>query len=350
MPVPTAVLASACQGLAPVLSECRKAWATWRAASRNAHCAAVMGSVITPFVRQTEWDESFSLSQARDYQDQLLRVSELDVDVADALDAAVQGHIAWLTSQLESGVVERLNLVSSGTIGSLDDHAALDEALEEAERAAKSRVRVLKEHIKTIENELKSLEESESAGMSASRRAVIAMHETQIAYITARAADLRFSDDASVAVTEKVSALKGQYQGNASAFFNSKKYKKLQAERKAIESERNHVELGLQSYFDHASHGASKSESAKPERYSLTLAPKLTEGKAGYKQVQIMDMFCISRANEMWAIIPHLIRVGHDIDPIECVHWRPPVLDHEIPEPILPYRKDQNTHTPTPIA
>ena len=140
MPVPTAVLASACQGLAPVLSECRKAWATWRAASRNAHCAAVMGSVITPFVRQTEWDESFSLSQARDYQDQLLRVSELDVDVADALDAAVQGHIAWLTSQLESGVVERLNLVSSGTIGSLDDHAALDEALEEAERAAKSRV------------------------------------------------------------------------------------------------------------------------------------------------------------------------------------------------------------------
>ena len=117
-----------------------------------------------------------------------------------------------------------------------------------------------------------------------------------------------------------------------------------------VESERNHVELGLQSYFDHASHGASKSESAKPERYSLTLAPKLTEGKAGYKQVQIMDMFCISRANEMWAIIPHLIRVGHDIDPIECVHWRPPVLDHEIPEPILPYRKDQNTHTPTPIA
>ena len=133
------------------------------------------------------------------------------------------------------------------------------------------------------------------------------MHETQIAYITARAADLRFSDDASVAVTEKVSALKGQYQGNASAFFNSKKYKKLQAERKAIESERNHVELGLQSYFDHASHGASKSESAKPERYSLTLAPKLTEGKAGYKQVQIMDMFCISRAN-------------HEHD---CIHRRP---------------------------
>ena len=45
---------------------------------------------------------------------------------------------------------------------------ALDEALEEAERAAKSRVRVLKEHIKTIEHELKSLEESESAGSSPS--------------------------------------------------------------------------------------------------------------------------------------------------------------------------------------
>jgi len=33
----------------------------------------------------------------------------------------------------------------------------------------------------------------------------------------------------------------------------------------------------------------SKSGSAKPEQCPLTLAPKITEGKAGFKQVHIVD-------------------------------------------------------------
>ena len=57
---------------------------------------------------------------------------------------------------------------------------------------------------------------------------------------------------------------------------------------------------------------------------SLKLASELEKQSAGFKQVQIVHLFCLSRGNEMWAIIPDLLRIGHDVDPIECLHWQPP--------------------------
>ena len=107
-------------------------------------------------------------------------------------------------------------------------------------------------------------------------------------------------------------------------------------QRRAIEIERTHCELELQSYFDHHAHGASHSESAKPDRQTLKLASNLEQAKSGYKQVQLVDMYVLSRGNEMWAIIPDLLRIGHDIDPIECVHWKPPTHDLNINEELIP--------------
>ena len=106
-------------------------------------------------------------------------------------------------------------------------------------------------------------------------------------------------------------------------------------------AERAHVELELQSFFDHHAHRASHSESVKPDRQSLKLAPDLGKACAGFKQVQLIDMFCLSRGNEMWAIIADLLRIGHDIDPVDCVHWQPP-NDANVDPQVATYRRDQN--------
>ena len=81
-------------------------------------------------------------------------------------------------------------------------------------------------------------------------------------------------------------------------FFTSPEYKALSKERKTVAQEREHIELELQSYFDHFSQGASRSETAKPNREPLRLAPDLEEGKAGFKQIKLVDAFCLGRGNE----------------------------------------------------
>ena len=42
----------------------------------------------------------------------------------------------------------------------------------------------------------------------------------------------------------------------------------------------------------------------------------------------------------MWAIIPFVHRIGHDIDPIQCMHWRP--TESDIPESLKGYYDEQN--------
>ena len=43
----------------------------------------------------------------------------------------------------------------------------------------------------------------------------------------------------------------------------------------------------------------------------------------------------------MWAIIPDLIRIGHDIDPVSFLHWQPP-QDDAVPQELRQYRQEQN--------
>ena len=101
--------------------------------------------------------------------------------------------------------------------------------------------------------------------------------------------------------------------------------------------------MDLQAYFDHHSHGASRSESAKIDRKDLKLAKQIVDGSQGFKQIQIVDSYCMARGNEAWAIIPDLLRIGHDIDPIECTHYQPPdPILNDLPESLQSYRNDQN--------
>ena len=178
-------LATACSALSPALKEYRGAWATWRRSAENARLAAVMGSVVQPYMRQSNWDESLSLTSDSAYQDCLIRVSELDIDAADALDQAVQDHISWLMRELESGAVARLEALvrpSSDGVVELAGSATAKAALADAKAETKRLESDLKAHIETIEREVKDLEFRLSDGMSKTRQQVIDLHAHQTRY------------------------------------------------------------------------------------------------------------------------------------------------------------------------
>ena len=177
--------------------------------------------------------------------------------------------------------------------------------------------------------------------VSATRASVIDTFNVQTAYITDRADALRFTDKATAEVQKATRKLRESWTGKARDLYKDKKYTDLTKEHKNIDIDRSSIENELQSYFDHHAHGASQSDTVKPDRVALKLAPHLEEGKAGYKQVQNMDMFSLSRGNEMWAIIPELVRVGHDVDPITCMHWKPSNRATAYPKAIRKYRADQ---------
>ena len=108
-----------------------------------------------------------------------------------------------------------------------------------------------------------------------------------------------------------------------------------------MEKDQAHHESDLQRFFDNASHGVSMTTSvSKTDKVKLTIATDLQARKAGFRQIQLMDLYCLARGNEMWAIIPSIKRVGHDVDPLDCLHWRPCVA--EIPEDVRPFWIEQS--------
>ena len=177
-------------------------------------------------------------------------------------------------------------------------------------------------------------------GMSAARKAAIDTYESQLSFITNKAKDLRFSDLAREGCVSALNKLRDGWEGEPRLLFADPQYRSLHKEMQSIAKERVLHELELQSHFDHHAQGASHSESVRPERVPLKIANDLQSAMAGFRQIQLVDLYCLSRGNEMWAIIPSLLRVGHDIDPIQCMHWKPSIED--IPEGLRPYYEEQS--------
>jgi hypothetical protein len=136
------------------------------------------------------------------------------------------------------------------------------------------------------------------AGVSASRQNILATYTEQIAFIDDKASALKFGDDARSQVQAAAAKRREKFPADqARKLYTDAKYKALVAEGKQIETDQGMIELELQSYFDHHAHGASHSDGVKAERVPLKLAPNLEKGQGGYKQIQNMDLFSLSRGN-----------------------------------------------------
>ena len=159
---------------------------------------------------------------------------------------------------------------------------------------------------------------------------VIARFTDAVRFTTSKAEEMRFVDGAVSEVEKAIAALKSGWSKEFRALYSDTEFLKLQDELKAMQTDRKSHEDAIRMRLDHSSQGASRNGDAKLDKVKLTLASNLEKAKSGYRQIQLIDLYCLSRGNEMWAIIPFIQRVGHDIDPIQCRHWKP--TDDDVPD------------------
>ena len=166
----------------------------------------------------------------------------------------------------------------------------------------------------------------------------LTFHERQ-EFVSAKAEELRIVTKALAECDEAISKLKANWDKPYRELYRSNELDELQDERDKIAKDQSHHEIALQRYFDSITASTNKGE--KTERvFKLTLATDLETRMAGFRQIQLVDLYCLSRGKELWAILPSIHRIGHDIDPIQCMHWRPEV--ESMPEALQPFWREQS--------
>ena len=166
----------------------------------------------------------------------------------------------------------------------------------------------------------------------------LTFHERQ-EFVSAKAEELRIVTQALAECDEAISKLKANWDKPYRELYRSNELDELQDEREKIARDQSHHETALQRYFDSVTASTTKGE--KTERvFKLTLATDLETRMAGFRQIQLVDLYCLSRGKELWAILPSIHRIGHDIDPIQCMHWRPEV--ESMPEALQPFWREQS--------
>ena len=337
---PSDHLLSLIEDLQQALSAQSSAWAHRVETAQKAYLAAVMGPSLTRNCRESaEW----SVMDGMHENTSMLTHIEKAYEVAPDLHSSVQSHVQWMLQEVEGGIADDCRQADPtfdpASTSQGDAWDAQEKAHEKEVRRIKRKLRAVRKAAHEVQQ---AMADAGPIGVTAQRKKVIDTFDTQMQHIHAAATELTFCDKAQLEVAEDIAAQKQHYSTtSARSFFSSLSYSRLQDERKKIESERSHIELQLQSYFDHFSQGASKSESSKPDKVKLQLAADLKSGKYGYKQIQLMDGYIMGRGNELWAIIPDLIRIGHDVDPINFMHWQPPT-EAEIHPDLVAHRRDQN--------
>jgi len=163
-------------------------------------------------------------------------------------------------------------------------------------------------------------------------------HERQ-QFVSAKAEELNIVIQALAECDSAISKLKSEWTGPYRDLYRSDELEELQEERGRIAKDQSHHETALQRYFDSVTASTSKGEKTD-KVFKLTLATDLETRKAGFRQIQLVDLYCLSRGKELWAILPSITRIGHDIDPIKCMHWRPDVKT--MPEALQSFWREQS--------
>ena len=317
------------------------AWAAKHDASRRLYFAAVMGT-SEECLAPTRWtgDSHLKAKGRRDLHDTIMSgvVDEpqgqlIIAQVNDYVEACLRRSFRRMSDRLVGLDID--NLTSEPLIAlrrTVDDR---DTDITEAEAELTAAIDV-------VTSNLRRMTVQTSPGMNPARVAVITKYDEQMTYLCDKAKELKFCDSAISSANAGIRALKSEWEGPAHMVYESTALAKLQKTRQNCEKDKEHIELDLQSYFDHHSHGASKSESARPDRKALSIVATLESMNAGFKQIQIVDLYCMSRGNELWAIIPDILRIGHDIDPIDCIHWRPSGEGLDDYAALSKYHREQN--------
>ena len=286
------------------------AWATWRDSAANAHCAAVMGSSVTRHLRFTQ---EYTVADSINSDASLTEVIDALKGIEPRLQDRIEDHLSWVMETAERQILSDLTLHDPNFTLDPLSNAQRDLRMKEKMDRVRTRIEKRLAKVDAIAQSLSSPGKVE--GMSLSRQRTIDTHTEQTTIIIDKSRESAFSDRAMKQIAEAISDLKDPANANAREVYKSVEFSKLQKERKEVETDRAHTELQLQAYFDHHSQGASRTESAKVERTPLKLPPNLEKGQNGFKLITAMEDYLVGRGNELWALIPDLRRIAHDIDP-----------------------------------
>ena len=339
------------------------------AAKLNARFAAVMGASVdsilgdssasslsasaTGYQRLKEYLKAQGLDKAARIQVRL-EVSKL---VHESIDQAGKKLIAYVSDHLKlpahesshhsSSLEEALegeedaigDDKSSGPISGCGHSSSVDRASDRTRSMEGATDAALDTLLESINDE------SVSAVLSANRKAAQEEYAQQTEFIENKAVELLFVSSSLNQVQTAVTLQKQTWLKDGKeprSLYSDDQYKLLQAEKVAMEKDQSSHEADLQRYFDNASQGSSSMTNSlsKTDKVKLVLTTDLESGNSGFRQIQLVDLYCLSRGNEMWAIIPSIHRVGHDIDPVLCMHWKP-IVD-EMPESVKPFWVEQS--------
>ena len=336
------------------------------AAAGQAHFAAVMGNAIDSVLQESEDYRVYDcLTSDRDLQSALEQVRQvvpgphvspvLHMRMTQAmsnLSEVFAGHVRWTLDESRAALLTSLTSLTATDSASAATNPSADSSRISGAVAPSSEeigvVGSIEDQInhrsKETNDAFDELDRQIQLGITATSRRVNKIREDYNAhtlYLTEKALILQAILDAIHEITCEEQRLTREWTGSLRELYRSDEIHQLQTEKKSLDAEQFRHETEIQRYFDHSSQGSmSGKQSEKTDKVKLTLATDLESRKAGFRQIQLIDLYCLQRANEMWAILPSIQRVGHDVDPIKCMHWRPIVED--MPEAIKPFWVQQS--------
>ena len=336
------------------------------AAAGQAHFAAVMGNAIDSVLQESEDYRVYDcLTSDRDLQSALDQVRQvvpgphvspvLHMRMTQAmsnLSEMLAGHVRWTLDESRAALLTSLTSLTATDSASAATNPSADSSRISGAVAPSSEeigvVGSIEDQInhrsKETNDAFDELDRQIQLGITATSRRVNKIREDYNAhtlYLTEKALILQAILDAIQEITCEEQRLTREWTGSLRELYRSDEIHQLQTEKKSLDAEQFRHETEIQRYFDHSSQGSmSGKQSEKTDKVKLTLATDLESRKAGFRQIQLIDLYCLQRANEMWAILPSIQRVGHDVDPIKCMHWRPIIED--MPEAIKPFWVQQS--------
>jgi len=321
----------------------------------NAHFAAVMGGAIdTALTESPAYCIADLIDQDTNLQAKLKVLIGANSrgarrEAADVLNSALANHVRWTLGECRTSLHDCLNelVPRPSESSSKSDPSSGDSSKDSTDEASGSGSHSTSLNVsaaaKATDTSLDKLDLLIESGVSEEvpeevSQTRLDFHERQ-QFVSAKAEELNIVIQALAECDSAISKLKSEWTGPYRDLYRSNELEELQEERGRIAKDQSHHETALQRYFGSVTASTSKGEKTD-KVFKLTLATDLETRKAGFRQIQLVDLYCLSRGKELWAILPSITRIGHDIDPIKCMHWRPDVKT--MPEALQSFWREQS--------
>ena len=327
-----------------ILNRITQATAQWQSSAATAASAAVMGIVRSHRAEPVqEWDALDSVQCNTALQEAVQTGDRHQINIE------FSKHLKWATEWAydDASTMTKLAIERDAVCrdpGLAHPHPDRDDEIRSREAKVQELHQELKAQIDLERRAYSDLLAMQHQGRrpNAAREQVIKRHGEDLEFVKRVAKRFAACDSIERNLQSKLDNLEEHHEAGDPARYSSSEYKEASKILKINATARARVALEVTNHFDHHAQGGVSSESTKPDKYSLKVMSNLAEEKTGWKQIANIDLYTLSRAADMWAILPDITRIGHDVNTTTCLHWKPSEVDSsEHSEEFKSYRSKQ---------